>query len=273
MEETTGRPEIVIGIIDGPVDSSHPDLQGVTLSDVSAGARGSTCRISDSAACQHGTFVAGILGAQRGSSAPAISPSCSFIIRPIFSEVLSAQVYPEVSPAELASAVVDTVDAGARIVNMSLGLATTALVSCRELNQAVEHAFQKGTLLIVAAGNHGRIGPVPLFNHPWVVPVSACDEQGRLVVNSNTGISVGRRGLLAPGTAVLSTVGDSGYARMSGTSVAAPFVTGAAALLWSLFPRASAPEIRSALLLPGVPRKTIVPPLLNGVSSRDALAH
>jgi subtilisin family serine protease len=273
MEETTGRPEIVIGIIDGPVDGSHPDLQGATLSDVLAEAGGSSCRIPDSAACHHGTFVAGILGAQRGSPAPSISPGCSFITRPIFSEVLSAQVYPEVSPAELASAVVDTVDAGARIVNMSLGLATTALVSCRELEQAIEYAFQKGAILIAAAGNHGRIGPVPLFSHPWVVPVSACDEQGRLVVNSNTGISVGRRGLLAPGSTVLSTVGSSGYARMSGTSVAAPFVTGTAALLWSLFPQASAPEIRAALLLPGLSRKTIVPPLVNGVVSRDALAH
>jgi hypothetical protein len=53
--------------------------------------------------------------------------------------------------------------------------------------------------------------------------------------------------------------------------VAVPFVTGAIALLWSLFPKATAAEIRRAILLPGIPRKSVVPPLLNAGASWRAL--
>ena len=54
---------------------------------------------------------------------------------------------------------------------------------------------------------------------------------------------------------------------MSGTSAAAPFVTGAIALLWSLYPQASAAEIRQAILRPDIPRRSITPPLLNAEAS------
>ena len=58
---------------------------------------------------------------------------------------------------------------------------------------------------------------------------------------------------------------------MSGTSVAAPFVTGAIALLWSLFPKTNAEQLRKAILLQGAPRRSIIPPLMNAEASWNML--
>ena len=90
MERTSGSPEVKIGLIDGPVVTRHPDLEDGHLREISGNNRG-TCTQADSVACMHGTFVAGILSAKRGSNAPAICPDCTVLLRPIFSEPTSAQ--------------------------------------------------------------------------------------------------------------------------------------------------------------------------------------
>lgn len=271
MESTSGSPEIVIGIIDGPVDSSHPDLKNARLKAISST---SPVRCIDlhSRACMHGTFVAGIICGRRGSHALAISPNCSVLVRPIFSEeTFWGKNYPRVPPEQLAFAIVETVDAGARIINLSMGLSATHLLNNRELKDSFDYAFQKGALLIAASGNQGKIGHIPLFNHPWVIPVVACDSYGHFEKSSNIGPSVGRRGIMAPGVGVISVCSYGRYLKMSGTSVAAPFVTGTAALLWSLFPEATALELRRAILLAGTPRKGLIPPLLNAEASLSVL--
>src|SRR5262249_19813878 len=85
MERTSGSAELKIGLIDGPVVTQHPDLAGERLREI-AGNNGSACIQANSAACLHGTFVAGILAAKRGSGAPAICPNCTLLVRPIFAE-------------------------------------------------------------------------------------------------------------------------------------------------------------------------------------------
>jgi hypothetical protein len=85
MDRTSGRAEISVGLIDGPVLLSHPELANERIREVPGKLRG-TCARSDSIACMHGTFVAGILSARRDSTAPAICPACSLLLRPIFSE-------------------------------------------------------------------------------------------------------------------------------------------------------------------------------------------
>ena len=134
----------------------------------------------------------------------------------------------------------DLVEAGAWVVNLSLGLEAPFAQDIGALTASCDYAFRRGVLLVAASGNQGHVGPTPLFTHPWVIPVAACTRQGRLRTESNIGPSVGRRGLRALGTDVHSLAAPQGYTIMSGTSVAAPFVTGTIALLWSLFPRATA---------------------------------
>jgi hypothetical protein len=78
MERTSGNLEVKIGLIDGPVAIEHPDLDAERVREI-PGHHGASCSRTDSAACLHGTFVAGILSARRGSSAPAICPRCTVL--------------------------------------------------------------------------------------------------------------------------------------------------------------------------------------------------
>jgi hypothetical protein len=86
MKLTSGRPEVVIGLVDGPVVIGHPDLAGEKVREI-PGRIGGRCAQASSLACMHGTFVAGILCAKRSSGAPAICPGCTLLVRPIFSPV------------------------------------------------------------------------------------------------------------------------------------------------------------------------------------------
>ena len=120
MELGAGRREVQIGLIDGPVDLSHGDLVGAEMVEIPGRLAGSCARAS-SAACGHGTFVAGILVAKRHSTAPAICPGCTLLLRPIFGEAASP-LMPAATPDELATAIADCVRAGASIINLSAAL-------------------------------------------------------------------------------------------------------------------------------------------------------
>src|SRR5205809_63970 len=85
MNRIRGSPKITIGLIDGPVFLAHPDLANQNIQEVPGKFRG-ICARAESAACLHGTFVAGMLCARPGSAAPAICPECTLLVRPIFSE-------------------------------------------------------------------------------------------------------------------------------------------------------------------------------------------
>jgi hypothetical protein len=114
MERAQGRAEIIVGLIDGPVILDHPDLAAGHIRET-PGKLGSACARSDSAACQHGTFVAGMLSARRGSPAPAICPSCTLLVRPIFSETSPANgEMPSGKPEELADAILGCLHGGAQ---------------------------------------------------------------------------------------------------------------------------------------------------------------
>jgi subtilisin family serine protease len=119
-------------------------------------------------------------------------------------------------------------------------------------------------LVIAAAGNQGTLGSSALTRHPGVLPVAAYNARAQPMRHSNVGASVGKRGLGAPGEAITSLGSDGSPLTLAGTSFAAPFVTGAIALLWSLFPDATAAEIRHALRAGASPwRRSVVPPLLD----------
>lgn len=264
VQLSSGRAETTIGLIDGPVVTTHPDLAATRIREI-PGRLGGACTRTDSAACMHGTFVAGILCARRGSAAPAICPDCTLLVRPIFTETMAANGrMPSATPGELAAAIVDCIDAGARVINLSAALTQSSSRGERSLEEALNHSARRGRIVVVAAGNQGAMGSSIITRHPWVIPVVACDPSGRPIGLSNLGNSIGRRGLGAPGVAVTSLGADGVPRVFGGTSAAAPFVTGAVALLWSAFPEATAAEVRVAVTRPGAARPaSIVPPLLD----------
>jgi subtilisin family serine protease len=265
MELSHGAPDVVVGLLDGPVAMDHPDLANATVHAV-PGAIDGGCSQTNNAACLHGTFVAGILCARRGSSAPAICPGCTLLVHPIFKERASSNgQIPSATPGELAAAIVGCVDAGARVLNLSAAFDQPSTIEERFLVEALDHAVRRGVIVVAAAGNQGTLGSSAITRHPWVIPVVGCDLHGRPMGQSNLGSSAGRRGLMAPGEGVSSLGTEGKPLALGGTSVATPFVTGTIALLWSEFPQAGAAEVKSAVTGVGYARRrtTVVPPMLD----------
>jgi subtilisin family serine protease len=274
MDLSSGAPEIVIGLLDGPVATSHPDLAAETVRGV-GGEPNAVCAHLGSAACTHGTFTAGMLSAKRGSPAPAICPGCPLLLRPIFEEDSTENgALPSATPAEVAEAIVECIGVGARILNLSAAFAQPSSSGGREMEEALDYAARRGVIVVAAAGNQGTLGSSVITRHPWVIPVAACDLRGGPLVQTNLGSSVGRRGLLAPGEGVTSLGAEGEMLSLGGTSVAAPFVTGTIALLWSMFPRASAAEVKNAVTMGayGRRRTTVVPPVLDAWASYQSIA-
>jgi subtilisin family serine protease len=272
MARTSGRAEVRIGLIDGPVLTHHPDMVGGHLHEV-PGSNAGTCSQATSAACLHGTFIAGILSAKRNSSAPAICPDCTLVVRPIFPETTSkSESMPSATPQELASAIMDCLNAGTRVINLSLALAHPSTKSEQVLDEALNQCARRGVLIAAAAGNQSTLGSSAITRHPWAIPVVACDRMGRPISESNFGSSIGRRGLSAPGAGVTSLGTNGQPLTLGGTSVAVPFITGAIALLWSEFPVASAAQIKFAVTRADQARRaSVVPPLLDAASAYQNL--
>jgi subtilisin family serine protease len=263
MDRTLGRAEVQIGLVDGPVLIGHPDLAGDRIREIPSRLRG-TCSRAGGVGCAHGTFVAGILSARRNSSAPAICPECTLLVRPIFTETAVGGGEVSAAPDELATAIIDSVEAGADVINISAAIARPWLNGEQRLREALDHAARREVLVVAAAGNHGTVGGSMLASHPWVVPVGACDRWGRPTGQSNLGRSIARRGLAAPGEDVESLSTGAGTLTLGGTSAAAAFVTGAIALLLSAFIQAGAPEVKFALTRASTAgRLTMTPPLLD----------
>lgn len=169
MERTIGRPEIVIALIDGPVALNHPDLADATIRELPGKPKGA-CSLADSVACTHGTFVAGMLSARRGSVAPAICPGCTLLLRPIFAEALNGNgQMPSAIPEELAEAIIDSVDAGARVINLSSALVRHSPKGEGKLEEALNHVAHRGVITLAAAGNQGMVGSSAITRHPWVI--------------------------------------------------------------------------------------------------------
>jgi subtilisin family serine protease len=274
MRATAGSPDIVVGIVDGPIRADHPYLAGRALrvlSDANRGAGGATQTL----AALHGTFVAGILAADRGSPAPAICPGCRFVSYAIFGESRGPGGHDLVAtPQQLGDAISSVIDAGARIVNLSVALAEPSSQIHRNLDEVFTYAASRGTILVTAAGNQGTLGTSALTRHAWAIPVAAVDATGAPTPQSNLGRAIGRHGLAAPGMGVTSLGLGREPMTLGGTSAAAPFVSGTAALLWSLFPQAPAAAIVEALRNGTTrSRSTVTPPLLDAMAAHDRLAR
>lgn len=271
MALSSGSEGVAIALVDGPVVTSHPDLASATMRDV-VGNPTAALERPNSSAYAHGTFVAGMLVARRGSPAPAICPDCTLLLRPIFDGKGGRDAIPAASPEELARAIRECVDAGARVLNVSAAAAQPSTRAESQLHESLDFAAARGVVVVAAAGNQGTLGSSPITRHPWVIPVVAYDARGRPMRESNLGSSLGRRGVGAPGEAIESLGVAGAPVTLAGTSAAVPFVTGSVALLWSLSPAASAAEVRHAVTHgQSHGRTTVAPPLLDAWGAHELL--
>ena len=98
---------------------------------------------------------------------------------------------PSATPEELATAIIDSVNAGARVINLSSALIESSPKGEIKLEDALNYAAHRGTITVAAAGNQGMVGSSAITRHPWVIPVAACDAQGRPLPETNLGSSSG----------------------------------------------------------------------------------
>jgi subtilisin family serine protease len=204
MEATTGRPAVTVAVVDGPAALRLPAFAETSVRLLHG--RPGACSAVGSAACDHGTLVSAILFSSRESGAPAICPDCTALLRPVFSED-SGSTEPASTPRMLAEAIVDCIEGGARIINLSLAVLSGAHAELRLLTQALDRALVSDVLVVAAAGNQGTLVSSPITRHPAVLPVASCDLRGRPSPETNLGRSIGARGLLAPSVGFESHVG------------------------------------------------------------------
>lgn len=259
MARSQGRPEVVVAVVDGPVDWDHGALQGVRHVAVEAGR---VPRGTVGPDTEHGTFVVGIMAARRGAGAPGLCPLCAFISSTLYGVGVPDQDR-RANAESLARALSDCVQSGARIVNVSSAWSGSSWAVGRLVSDALDFAHSRRCVVVAATGNGGAAHGSALTAHPAVLPVVAYGRDGAPSAVSNQSPCIGRRGLGAPGEQVRSLAPGGGLMVGSGTSVAAPFVSGALALLLSVFPRLPTGTVVRALLASAGVRRSALPPLMN----------
>ncbi|MDZ8025082.1 MAG: S8 family peptidase [Nostoc sp. DedQUE01] len=222
-----GNNSICVAVLDGPVDRAHPCFQGADLRYLPSLVK-DDARI-DGNMSAHGTHVASVIFGQPGSPVQGIAPQCKGIIVPVFSDDRR-----KTSQLDLARAIEQAVNAGAHVINISGGQMTEFGESDGWLQNAIRLCQENNVLLIAAAGNNGCDCLHVPAAMPAALAVGAMDANGKPMDFSNWGETYQTQGILAPGENILGAKVGGSVHRLSGTSFAAPIVSGVAAVLLSL---------------------------------------
>lgn len=219
--------KVMIAVIDSAVDTTHPDLKGaVVRSFDAAGGR-------QSAPDFHGTAVAGIIRSR--GVVEGIAPQAEIMaVRAFWTK--NSRALPETNTDVLLTAIDWAVRNGARVLNMSF-------VGPRDaaLEALLEAARKQRIVMVAAAGNAGpEAAPAYPAAYPGIIAVTAVDEKDRRYRHSNRGSYIA---VAAPGVDVLAPVERGGHSYLSGTSFAAAYVSGIAALLLERDPNLGAQSL------------------------------
>ncbi|SDJ83284.1 Subtilase family protein [Catalinimonas alkaloidigena] len=202
---------------------------------------------------EHGTHVAGIVGAQRGNGL-----GLDGIAENVEIMVIRAVPSGDERDKDVANAIRYAVDNGAQIVNMSFGKSYSP--HKQWVDEAVRYAESHGVLLVHAAGNDAENNDVtPNFptnaysdNGPaaqnWITVGATSRTQDLDFVANFSNYGNASVDVFAPGVDIYSTLPHNEYDLRSGTSMASPVVTGVAALVWSYYPELSAEQLKEVLV-------------------------
>lgn len=209
---------VKVAVLDTGIDLDHPDLEeGIVATEDFTGDG-----VEDING--HGTHCAGIIGARLNQTGfVGVAPKVDLLVGKVLGNDGSGAFH------WIADGVLWAVEQGASIISMSLG----GPYSSNRLYQAIHVALAKGAMVICAAGNEGSLFQNSIGypgRYGGVLTVASHDENGNRSGFSSRG---GEIDVMAPGSNIWSTFKDGGYAELSGTSMAAPFVAGLAALIVS----------------------------------------
>lgn len=218
--------EIIVAVIDTGVDYNHPDLKNNMWKDSNGKHGFNFSEENDNPADyhSHGTHVAGTIAASGNNSMGIIGVAYK-------AKIMAIKIFPNAYDTVCAKAIKYAVDNGARVINNSWG-PTMRHPSNPILEEAIDYAVSKGVAVIFAAGNNADdVSYYSPANYSKVVSVAATDENDNIADFSNFGANIL---VSAPGKEILSlNFNTSNYCSKSGTSMAAPHVTGLAALIIS----------------------------------------
>ncbi len=257
---------IIIGVIDGMVDTSQVQLNpNILINTAEIPNNGidddNNGYVDDYMGIQvnkeinnpkenyHGSHVSGIIAADPTKGPIAgVSPK---------SKIVPAQFIANDGGGSIGDAIIGmnyAVKRGARIINLSWGAG--ACIPIPTLKESLQEISNKGVLIVTAAGNGDNYGNginmdvFPAFpsayNFTNQINVAASTIDDYMIGFSNYGSRSVH--VAAPGVDITSTVPGNGVLKLSGTSMAAPMVSGAAALIWSAFPNATALQVKQALM-------------------------
>jgi serine protease len=249
---------VTIAVVDSGVDLGHEDLRGQLAGHISCiGASGDPgrCRGSGQDDNGHGSHVAGIALAatDNGRGMAGVAPGARLLaVRVLANECTSAGCTASGTAADVSAGIRWAVDQGADVINLSLGGGSLQAALGCAFCEAIDYAWSKGAIAVVAAGNDSVL-PSGFGDEPAVIVTATTrDDQRASYSNASSGIlREARWPVSAPGgeaetdprdcgtggspKGVLSTYWSTGlrdqYACLAGTSMAAPHVSGALALL------------------------------------------
>ena len=210
---------VKVGVLDTGCDLDHPDIKSNLLPGTNF-VNPSSDPWDDNS---HGTHVAGIIAAENNDiGMVGVAPEAKIV--PV--KVLDRNGNGSLD--DVARGIRWAVDVGGvDIICMSLGSPNPV----QEVRKAIQYAQGKGVVCFVAAGNAGLTKSIFYpANYPETIAIGSIDENFSRSGFSNTGDNLD---FMAPGNRIFSTVPDNWYAVLSGTSMAAPFAAGVAALLLS----------------------------------------
>jgi subtilisin family serine protease len=213
--------EIKIAVIDTGINYNHPDLNDNYKSGIDY-VNDDDDPVDDNG---HGTHCAGIIAAENNDvGVVGVAPAASLFAVKVLDSKGSGYV------SDVVAGIDWSITNGMQVISMSLGSTS----SSTSLQQACNNAYNKGIVLVAAAGNSGqaRIGSTVTYpaRYSSVIAVGATDSNNARASWSSTGPELE---LSAPGVNILSTYLNGAYATMSGTSMACPHVAGTATLVLS----------------------------------------
>lgn len=286
-KQTTGSKAVKVAVIDSGVDYTHKDLVGnYWLNPGETGRDGSgkdksTNGVDDDHNgfvddfkgwnfvknnndpmddTSHGTHCAGTIGAvgNNGNGTVGVNWNVSIVGLKFLNSEGSGELADAVRAVEYATSL------GVDVMSNSWGgdeYSETMAAAIREANAA-------GIVFVVASGNAGNNNDVGLdypasYEIENIISVAAVDSEGELAGFSNFGAQSVH--IAAPGVQILSTIPGNLYEFMDGTSMAAPYVSGAAALIKARFPELKAREIKARILGGAVPSKALENKVVTGL--------
>jgi minor extracellular protease Epr len=226
---------VKIAIIDSGV-ASHPDLSIAGGTNVISDSSGSSYADDNG----HGTHVAGIIAAQGlNGGVKGVAPDASiYAVKALDSD-------GEGYTSDIISGIDWAIQNNMNIISMSMGTSDSSAA----LKNAIDTAYSNGILIVAAAGNDGNTSGTGTnieypANYSSAIAVGAVDSNNKRAYFSSTGSKLE---VSAPGVDIISTYLNNGYEKMSGTSMATPFVSGDLALLKQKYPSYTNSQLRQLL--------------------------